>query len=337
MEYQFKGINSALQTLCREILDKGVWRETRGFKCLEFPEPVLIKITDPTSRWCTIKERKWNYIIPYAESLWLALGYNNLDDLPGYYVKSIYDYSDDGHTWRAGYGSRMRRFNNSIEDYKEGKNYKYEGYTVDQYKFVEESFKRDIHTRQAGITIHDVIKDDFDVEGNIKKTKDTPCTRTLHFQMSPDKKLNFTTTMRSNDGIFGFSAINMFNFSFMQEYWSSILNIPVGEYYHFANNFHIYENKLDMVIQIAEASEYKDEGFTYDKKFKSLFEFDNMCKILEKAEEDYRIGNFYIPEEFDDFFADWAKVFIYKNCKMLGKDFNMTFVNPILISILENK
>ena len=337
MEYQFKGINTALQTLCREILDKGVWRETRGFKCLEFSEPVLIKITDPTSRWCTIKERKWNYILPYAESLWLALGYNNLNDLPGYYVKSIYNYSDDGVHWRGAYSPRLRFFSASKEQYYIGKSSNIKSDYIDQYKFIERSFKKDSNTRQAVITISDPNKDCEDLEGNLISTLDMPCNRSYQLIKTTDNKLNFTAYLRSNDLLFGATHVNIFNHTFMQEYWSSILNIPVGQYYHFANNLHIYEDKLEMVKHIAESQDYKDESYEYKKNFKSLEEFDNLCKILEKAEEDYRIGNFYIPEEFDDFFADWAKVFIYKNCKMLGKDFNMTFVNPILISILENK
>ena len=340
MEYRFRGVNEALQCLCREILDKGVWRETRGHKCLEFPEPVNIIITNPSNRICNIKERKWNYILPYVESLWLALGYNNLDDLPGYYVKSIYNYSDDDKHWRAGYGSRLRNFNGSTKDYMIGKSFDRCDkiiHQVDQFKFIEDSFNRDKNTRQAGITIHDVMKDNFDKGCNLKITRDQPCTRTLQLQMSVDGKLNFTTTMRSNDLCFGFSHVNIFNFTFMQEYWSSILDIPMGQYYHFANNLHIYEDKVDMIRCIAEAEDYEDSEFSteYNKNFKSLYEFDVLCKILEKSEEDYRLGNFYIPDEFDDFFSDWAKIFIYKNCKLLNKKFEYIFVDEKLNIYLE--
>ncbi len=335
MEYQFRGINSALQTLCREILDKGVWRETRGFKCLEFPEPVLIKITDPTSRWCTIKERKWVMSLPYAEGLWIASGRNDME-LPGSYVKNLYTYSDDQKYMRAAYGTRIRRYNGISEDYEIGKDFiGYDGgiEQVDQFDFVEKSFKRDTNTRQAGITIHDVMKDSFNEDGSVKTSKDFPCTRTLQLQMSTEGKLNFTTTMRSNDLIFGFGHINLFNFSFMQEYWSSILTIPVGQYYHFANNFHIYEDKLEMVKSIAEAQDYEDESYEYEKTFNSLTEFDSMLKKLEDLEEELRKNSYDSGFRFEDpFFSDWHNIFIWKWMKN-----NYEFHNHIITNIIESK
>ena len=67
------------------------------------------------------------------------------------------------------------------------------------------SLQKDINTRQASITIHDPIKDDFGKDGKLKETKDTPCTRTIQF-MVVDGKLDCTVTMRSNDVLWGFSA-----------------------------------------------------------------------------------------------------------------------------------
>lgn len=338
MEFVFDGINTALQGLSRAILTKGVWRETRGFKCLEFPEPVFITIKNPTARICTIKERKWSYILPYAESLWLALGYNNLDDLPGYYVKSIYDYSDDGHTWRGAYSPRLRAYTASNEQYNFSRVNSRHGTidrTIDQYKFVERSFKRDPNTRQAVITIADPNKDCENEEGELIITKDIPCNRSYQIMKSVDGKLDFTAYLRSNDTIFGFSHVNLFNHTFMLEYWSAILGIPMGKYYHFANNLHVYENKLDMIQAIADASNYEDESYTYKKNFKSLKEFDHLILVLEKAELESRSSFVEIPEEFDDFFSDWLRIFITKNAQKKGwKPVSNYFVNPILNKFL---
>ena len=50
--------------------------------------------------------------------------------------------------------------------------------------------------------------------------------------------------MRSNDMLWGASAVNIFNFTFMQEYFAAMLNMEIGSYFHIANNFHFYEDKL---------------------------------------------------------------------------------------------
>lgn len=105
--WSFGGVNEASVVLCRKLLEYGVRREMHGFQastssaCYEFPGPVVIEITDPTARQILIPERKWNKILPMAESLWMVLGSSDLDDLPGHFVKNIYNFSDDGHTWRG--------------------------------------------------------------------------------------------------------------------------------------------------------------------------------------------------------------------------------------------
>lgn len=105
--FSYFGINQALIGLSKVLLEEGVWRKTPGFqsenslRCKELPYPALIEIRNPCSRHVLIPERNWNKILPYAESLWLALGSNTLDDIPGKYVKSLYNFSDDGETWRA--------------------------------------------------------------------------------------------------------------------------------------------------------------------------------------------------------------------------------------------
>ena len=92
---EYEGINSFLIGASSLLLEKGVKRETRGYTCWELPEPFCFKITNPTARWITIPERKWNIVLPYAESLWIACGRNDLSFI-SYYLKKLKDFSDDG-------------------------------------------------------------------------------------------------------------------------------------------------------------------------------------------------------------------------------------------------
>jgi hypothetical protein len=50
--------------------------------------------------------------------------------------------------------------------------------------------------------------------------------------------------------LWGFSHINMFEFSVMQEIMAKMLGVPVGRYYHQVGSFHIYECMYDRANEI---------------------------------------------------------------------------------------
>lgn len=276
MERKYLGINSFTVGMARELLDFGIKREMHGFQantasaCYEIPEPVVVKIEDPTARQILIPERKWNRVLPYAESLWMILGSNDLDDLPGHFVKSVYNFSDDGHTWRGGYGPRIRRYTGISNQYYRSLNNKKISsqedqakdsfVNVDQLRYVIETLRNEPTSRQALITIHDPAKDSL----LGLKTRDIPCTRSLHF-MIVDGKLNLYVWMRSNDFIWGAQAVNIPNFTLMQQYVAKILNVPMGSYFHVVDNFHFYESSRELVETLAEV------------KMEEAYEMDRLC------------------------------------------------------------
>lgn len=324
---EYKGINSFLVGASNLLLDNGVKRITRGHTCWELPAPFIFKITNPTARWVTLPARKWNTVLPYAESLWLASGRNDLS-LIGHYLKNMKNFSDDGFFLRGGYGPRLRSFNGYTEDYKNDKPFDADSkISIDQFHFIEKCFKRDPNTRQAIINIGDPQKDCFNSEKQIKETKDSPCTRILHFMKHPiENKLNLTVYMRSNDILWGASAVNIFNFTFMLEYFAQILNLEVGDYYHIANSFHYYEEYRPKVESIATTTDFEDIGFSYSKSFNSLVEFDNLVVQLADGEMRLRAGDSNININLnDDFFNDWLKILFQFNTKQ-----KVQFVNPIL-------
>lgn len=329
---EYKGINDFLVKSAQLLLEFSVKRNTRGYTCYELPEPFIFKISNPLSRWVTVPERKWNHFLPYAESLWIASGRNDMEYITRY-LKHMVDFSDDGTSMRGGYGPRMRYFNGSYEDYYVSLTEKPTDNYVDQYRYVVECFAEDINTRRAVVNLDDTNKDEFDASGKLKKSKDIPCTRLLHFQKDPtENKLNLTVFMRSNDYLWGASAVNIFNYTFIQEYFAAILGLEVGSYFHIADNFHFYSDKKQVVEAIAEVSDYKDPYFLYDKSFTTLQEFDNSVRLLENEEvymtqDDYK----YKPELFEDpFFKDWYGMLV---CKF-HKEPEIRFINPILNSLI---
>lgn len=325
---EYKGINSFLVGASKLLLDEGVKRTTRGYTCWELPAPFMFKISDPTSRIVTIPQRKWNSALPFAESLWIALGINDLDFI-GHYLKNMQNFSDDGVYLRGGYGPRIRKYNATTDDYRSSRNnhQNKSDVAVDQLRFVIDLLLKDINTRQAIITIGDPNKDCFMPDGNLKNTKDFPCTRSIHFQKHPtENKLNMTVTMRSNDIMWGASAVNIFNFTFIQEYVSHLVGLEIGEYYQIVSNFHFYDNFKSVIEDIAKVKNTIDIGYNYKKCFRSLADFDKNINILSDKELLLRASDNVAKYNFDDdFFNDWFNVFVHFNTKN-----PVHFVNPIL-------
>jgi len=331
---KFESLDQALIGLSKKLLNEGVTRKTRGYDCVEIPEPVLVCLEKPCNRYITIPERKWNKFLPWIESLWLALGLNDLA-LPGKYVKNLYNFSDNGRTWRAGYGARFRFYTGFGQDYdisdrKQAHIYSGTVNMVDQFRYVIEVLKKDINSRQAIITIADPAKDCFDSEGNIKVTKDQPCSRSLQF-MVVDGKLDCTLYIRSNDLMWGFSAVNVFNFTLIQEYFANILGIPVGKYYHFANNLHYYKNFENDIRFFASLNpddySFKHE-FYYKSNFMSLKNFDFLIDLLFDFEKRISLNPKHddeIPDFGNDMINDWARVI-----KVYWTKEKVEFVNPFL-------
>lgn len=324
---EYKGVNAFLKGSCELLLREGRRRETRGKVCYELPEPYLFKIEQPTARLCTIPERSWYATLPYAESLWLASGCNHMEYVRAY-LPRMDDFSDDRQFMRGGYGPRFRHFNGESSDYAVSAVSTERSCEVDQFRYVTECFQEDPQTRRAIITIGDPMKDCFDKDMKLKQTLDVPCTRTLHFMKDPEAdKLNLIVSMRSNDLIWGASAVNVFNFTFMQEYFAAILGLEVGSYYHMADNMHFYEDKRKLVEKIAAGISVEDVPFCYSKTFRTLAEFDALVKILSEEEIKMRkLGKKYEYVEFEDpFFKDWYHVlYVYHTGRAVS------FVNPVM-------
>lgn len=256
MNYYFRenSLDLALVEAGQALLQHGEVRPTPGKQkdissshCVELPGVTTVELNHPMNNLVTLPSRKWNPALPYLESLWMVLGWNSLDDLPGRYVKSLYNFSDDGLTWRAGYGPRIRGFTPSVTQYKMGKHKAPDFIHTDQLDYVVKLLNKDPYTRQAVITIADPNKDLFDQDGNLLESKDFPCTRSIHFMTDVQGNLDCYVHMRSNDYLFGFSAVNVFNWTWLQMLVASMTELPLGKYYHMADNFHFYSDKWLMV------------------------------------------------------------------------------------------
>tara|TARA_R100000544_G_scaffold20326_1_gene9884 strand:- start:1554 stop:2201 length:648 start_codon:yes stop_codon:yes gene_type:complete len=177
-------------------------------------------IIDPLANRIQNEERKWNLKYAEAEWQWYLSGDRNISKLGEIYGKIP-------PIWK-----RM-----ADEDGNVNSNYGWQWQRNHQLDNIIAMLKSNPETRQAAISIYDAkeINDGY-------YQNDTPCTYAVQFTIL-NNKLNMSVVMRSNDLWYGFCN-DQYCFSELQRYVAMRIDKEVGEYYHFAHNLHLYNNKL---------------------------------------------------------------------------------------------
>lgn len=147
---------------------------------------------------------------------WYLAGSDRLDFIQ-YYLRDYEKSSDDGVTIFGAYGPRLLNMRGHIN----------------QFESTVSLLTRKPNTRQAVIQL-------FDAEDILEAHADIPCTTTLQFFLR-DKKLDLTTTMRSNDAFKGLTH-DVFAFTMIQEIIARTLGAEIGTYRHFASSLHLYQS-----------------------------------------------------------------------------------------------
>lgn len=276
--------------------------------------PCMVEIIQPQKRTLLYPKRGNNPFATLAETYWILAGRNDVKFLEPFLPRAA-DFSDDGKVWRAGYGPRLRnwevmRDDPSMRVTDANGNIKSVGIfrgKVDQLKFVLKQLIKNPASRQAIMSIWDP-----GTEGLVETTKDWPCSNWIHY-MIRNGRLNSTVVMRSNDVIWGWSAINVYEFTVIQEILCRALRVPIGSYFHMSDSMHIYDKsykKMDELISSHvdyrgqfdglhnyEFAKPKDnKNYTNPIQFleKYLFEVEMMCDHLMNPNIPFTV------EEFDD-------------------------------------
>ncbi len=211
------------------LLSDAVWRdgvtvERRGQRLRELIGPTVVRLRNPQAYAPLHPYRKLNPWTMLAEFPWLMEGRRDIRWLQPY-LPGAHMFSDDGIVWRAGYGPRLR----GTDDALNGPN------GTDQVKRVIQQLTRDQWTRQAIISLWDVDTDNRD------DSRDYPCTQTIHFMCAPDGHLDVYVHIRSNDLFWGYSGVNCPNWCLLLQLVCAATGLQVGDYYHVADNMHVYE------------------------------------------------------------------------------------------------
>ncbi|MCM3487091.1 thymidylate synthase, partial [Kocuria rosea] len=196
------------------LLSHGEHVESRNGTTIELATQT-ITVRNPTERFLHTPGRHNNPFAAIAETMWVLAGRNDLAYLTPY-LRRASDYSDDGgHTWRAGYGPRLRGWNG-----------------VDQIAKVRALLESSPGSRRAVISL-------FDPQSDYQESVDVPCNNWLHF-LARNGRLDINVVARSTDIWFGFSAINAFEWSVLLEMMARWLHLEVGTLTFFTSSLHLY-------------------------------------------------------------------------------------------------
>ena len=216
MKNTFRNANEAFNYFHDRII-----REGEDFADTKALFNVGFYIENPMDNKITNEERNWKLDYAEAEWKWYLSGDRSTERLGQIYGKIP-------EIWK-----RMEDPQGNVNS-----NYGWQWQRNDQIGAVIHMLNEYPETRQAAISIYDCKEWD-------KYEYDTPCTYAIQFTIL-DEELNMSVVMRSNDLWYGFCN-DQYQFSKLQEYvFCGLLNkdIKMGDYYHFAHNLHLYNDKI---------------------------------------------------------------------------------------------
>ncbi len=207
--------------LFRESLNKmriyGEEEPSRNGPVHAIPQPVMLKLLDPTMRVITDPTRDANPFFHVMEFVWMMAGSNDIRWIAEF-NKNMLKYSDDGLTQHAAYGHRWRKH-----------------FGLDQVKKIIGLLKKNPLDRRLVINM-------WNPDADLGWTGvDVPCNTQLLFRVV-DEELQMTVINRSNDLIWGALGANLCHMTMLQELIANAVGLPLGNYYVFTQNLHIYRD-----------------------------------------------------------------------------------------------
>ncbi|WP_024577362.1 thymidylate synthase [Afipia sp. OHSU_II-C1] len=220
----YRNISFATVDSVADVLTSGVEVRVRG----KLTRELLGRVTSlerPYERYLFVPKRHSDVFAQFAETMWMLAGRDDIAWLTRYLPRAP-EFSDDGTTWHGAYGPRLRRWCGSI----------------DQLDEARQLLTKDLASRRAVMMVFDPARDYVD-------SKDIPCNNWLSW-IARNGKLHLNVAVRSNDAMWGFSGVNAFEWSVLQELMSFWLGLENGPATYFATSFHLYDIHFDRVRQM---------------------------------------------------------------------------------------
>jgi len=202
-------------------------------------------------------KRDANPVFHLAEALWMIAGRNNVDFLNLFVRDFGARFGEPDGTEHDAYGHRWRL-----------------GFGVDQIWACINRLKKNPDDRQAVIQMWDAehrvdilsranngayIETPVGFDDLLGEYRTRPCNTHIYLRIN-DGALDLTSMSRSHDILWGAYGSNAVTFSVLHEYLATALGRPLGRFYQFSNNYHIYTAELDRLS--AREGEWLDDRYT---------------------------------------------------------------------------
>lgn len=213
--YEVSNVNHLFPLIVNEIQQKGIQRNSRAGKVLEYPMPVSITYRNPTERVLFNLNRLCNPFFHLLESLWIINGSRDIEFLD-IFNSQMKQYSDDGITFYGAYGYRWR------------------------HTFGFDQIEKAIHLLRANHDDRRVVLSMWSPTHDLgHNMKDHPCNVGVAFKIR-DHKLHMTVFNRSNDALYGLMGANAVHMTLFQEYMAARVGVDIGMYHSISDSCHVY-------------------------------------------------------------------------------------------------
>lgn len=270
-----RNVAEALPRGLELLLDHGRCEDSRAGPVVVMDAPVCTIYQRPRERVLFSAVRDANPFFHLAESLWMLAGRCDAE-FPSRFVSDFAErFGEKDGTIHDAYGYRWRHM-----------------LGFDQLTAVISQLGEKPESRQAVVQMWDSYPDtryitnggeancgENDLQGDWRTR---PCNTHAYLRIrnetetvgasqasglggahqEPVPYLDITVCCRSNDVVMGAYGANAVHFSILQEYLAAMLDVGVGRYYQFSNNYHVYQATLDMLDE-------RDEGrrFVADDRY----------------------------------------------------------------------
>jgi len=186
----------------------------------------VLVLSNPRNRWVVSRSPAINPAFAIAEVVWILRGRNDSAFL-NYFNQSLPRYAGRGLTYHGAYGFRLRTM-----------------YGIDQVHRAYWALSSNPDSRQVVLQIWSPTADMPAPDGSAA-APDIPCNICSLLKVR-NGRLYWTQIMRSND-LFRGLPYNIVQFTTLHEVMAGWLRLELGDYLHYADSLHIYDNSIEPV------------------------------------------------------------------------------------------
>lgn len=232
MEYTARNYAQLAPIIYGDLDRKGIAMNSRNGPVKRLPGVTTIVIERPWERVNFSPVRNANPFFHLTEAMAMLAGVNSVR-LMAFFAKNMATFSDNGTTYNAFYGTRLRRT------------------WGDQLNLIVKELTENPESRQC-------VAQMWDPSDLTRKTKDKACNLCLMFDVnSATGQLCMTSINRSNDAIWGIvTGANVVHLSFFQEYVACALGRAIGPWTHVSNNLHVYTENPQWLALLKDPQPY---------------------------------------------------------------------------------